>query len=101
MADYESITKDNKCVFCEIAKGRFATPGIFWEDEKFMAFLSTWPNCEGNTVVIPKKHFGSDVLAMDEANLQKFILAAKKVAKILETYFEDVGRVGLIMRYRN
>jgi len=97
MADYETTTKENKCVFCEIAKRNLETPGIFWEDKKFMAFLSTWPNCEGNTVVIPKAHFGSDVLAMDEISLQEFVLVAKKVASILENYFEDVGRVGLIM----
>lgn len=97
MANYETTTKENNCVFCEIAKRNLETPGIFWEDEKFMAFLSTWPNCEGNTVLIPKQHFESDVLAMDEVNLQEFILAAKKVAKILENHFEDVGRVGLIM----
>jgi histidine triad (HIT) family protein len=97
MADYPSTTSENKCVFCEIAKRNISTPGIFWEDDKFMAFLSTWPNCEGNTVVIPKTHFGSDVLAMRDTDLQEFILASKKVAKILESYFEDVGRVGVIM----
>lgn len=97
MADYSTTTKDNKCIFCEIAKRNLETPGIFWEDEEFMAFLSTWPNCEGNSVVIPKAHFGSDVLAMDEESLKKFILAAKKVAKILEDTLDDVGRVGLIM----
>lgn len=97
MAEYQSKTEDNKCIFCEIAKGNFYTPGIFWEDDNFMAFLSIFPNCEGNTVVIPKKHYESDVLAMDERDLQEFIVAAKKVSKILENSFEDVGRVGLIM----
>ncbi|MFC1623378.1 HIT family protein [Patescibacteria group bacterium] len=73
------------------------TPGIFWEDEKFMAFLSTFPSVDGFTVIIPKKHYDSDVLAMPDDVLQEFILAAKKVSKILLTHFEDVGRVGLVM----
>lgn len=97
MAEYESQTKDNKCVFCEIAARRLETPGIFWEDQEFVAFLSTYPNTEGFTCVIPKDHFDSDILKMPDEVLQRFIIASKKVAKVLEDYFEDVGRVGLIM----
>jgi len=97
MADYKSSTDEWKCVFCEIIKGNIHTPGIFWEDENFMAFLSIFPSTEGNTVVVPKKHYGSDVLAMPDETLQDFILAAKKVSNILLNHFEDVWRVWLIM----
>lgn len=97
MAEYKSSTEEGKCIFCEIIAGRIQTPGIFWEDQNFMAFLSTWPSVEGFTVVVPKKHFGSDVLALPDENLQDFIIAAKKVSQILLKGFEDVGRVGLIM----
>lgn len=97
MADYKSHTEDGKCIFCEIANGHLHTPGIFWEDEEFMAFLSTYPNTEGFSVVIPKEHYESDVLSIPDEKLQKFILAAKKVSKILTMYFKDVGRVGLIV----
>ena len=97
MAQYQSSTDEGKCVFCEIIKGNIQTPGIFWEDEKFMAFLSTWPSVEGFSIVVPKEHYGSDVLAMPDEILSKFIIAAKKVANILLRYFDDVGRVGLIM----
>src|SRR3989338_8082177 len=57
MADYKSTTSENKCIFCEIIKGNIKTPGIFWEDGEFMAFLSTWPNTIGFTVVVPKDHY--------------------------------------------
>lgn len=87
----------NKCIFCEIVAGRLETPGIFWQDSEFMAFLSTFPNTEGFSCVIPKKHFGSDVLKLPDDVLQRFIIASKTVAGILEKHFEDVGRVGLIM----
>ncbi len=97
MAEYKSSTEEGKCIFCEIAKGRMSTPGIFWEDEKFMAFLSIFPSVEGFTVVIPKNHFYSDVLKMPDEELREFIIASKKVSNILLEYFEDVGRVGLIM----
>jgi diadenosine tetraphosphate (Ap4A) HIT family hydrolase len=97
MAQYEATTPDQKCIFCEIATGRMDTAGIFWQDDEFMAFLSIDPNTEGFTCVIPKTHFGSDVLKMPDDVLQRFILAAKKVAAILEKHFSDVGRVGVMM----
>jgi len=97
MTKYNSKTKEGQCLFCEIAKGNIQTPGIFWEDSNFMAFLSIFPNTKGFSVVIPKKHFDSDVLAMQDKTLTEFVLAAKKVSNILLKTFKDVGRVGLIM----
>lgn len=94
---YKSSTEEGKCVFCEIANGNIQTPGIFWEDSNYIAFLSVYPNTEGFTVLMPKKHYGSNVLSMLDKELQEFILAAKKVSKILLNHFEDVGRVGLII----
>jgi len=97
MVKYNINTKEGKCVFCEIAKGNLNTPGIFYEDKEFMAFLSIYPNTEGFTVVIPKKHYSSDVLSLEDKFLHKFISASKKVSKILLKHYTDVGRVGLIM----
>ncbi len=88
---------ENRCVFCEIAKGRIKTPGIFWEDRDFMAFLSIYPSVAGFTVVIPKKHYSSDVLALPDGILKRFIVASKKVSNILCRHFSDVGRIGLVM----
>ena len=97
MAIYDAKTKDSKCIFCEIAQGRFGTPGIFWQDSEHMAFLSIDPNTEGFSCVIPKDHYGSDIMKMSDEALQKLIIASKHVAGILENYFEDTGRVGVIM----
>ena len=97
MAEYKATTSDNKCIFCEIISGNMKTPGVFWQDDKFIAWLSIDPNTEGFTCVVPKKHFDSDILKMSDNELSEFVVAAKRVAKILENYFEDVGRVGLIM----
>ncbi len=96
MATYDATTQDKKCIFCEIPAGRIPA-GIFWQDENYMAFLSIDPNTLGFSCVIPKQHFGSDCLKMPDGELQRFILAAKQVAGILENYFADVGRVGLII----
>jgi diadenosine tetraphosphate (Ap4A) HIT family hydrolase len=96
MGIYDAKTEDGKCVFCEIVSGNIPTCS-FWENNEFLAFLSIDPNTEGFSCVIPKQHFGSDVLKMPDASLQNFILAAKEVAKLLEGFYSDVGRIGLIM----
>jgi len=96
MANYDAKTKENKCIFCEIVQGNIPVAS-FWEDEEFLAFLSIDPNTEGFSVVIPKQHFGSDVLKMPDEVLKEFIIASKKVSQILENYYPDVGRVGLIL----
>ena len=87
MVSYEAKTSENKCPFCEIGAGRLQT-ATFWEDSEFMAFLSIDPNTAGFSCVIPKKHFGSDVLKMPEDVLQRFDIASKKVSQILEKYYE-------------
>ncbi len=96
MGVYDEKTENNKCIFCEIVCGNIPAP-IFWENDEFLAFLSIDPNTEGFSCVIPKQHFGSDVLKMSDEVLARFVLTTKKVAKILEDFYPDVGRVGLIM----
>ena len=97
MAQYRSHTEEGECIFCKIAEGSFHTPGIFWENDKYMAFLSIYPNTEGFSIVMPKSHWPSDVLALPDDELQKLILATKEVNKILLETMDDVGRIGLIM----
>lgn len=96
MGKYNPTTEDNKCVFCDIIS-KNNPDAIFWQDDKHVTFLSIDPNTPGFSLVVPKQHHGSDILKMPDTDLQAFILAAKKVATILENYFDDVGRVGLIM----
>lgn len=99
MANYPSHTSTGNCIFCEIAQW-IRAPLWWWlfrENDDYMARLSPFPNTEWCTVLIPKKHYDSDVLHMPDAKLQDFIIVAKKVAKVLEDHFEDVGRVGLMM----
>ena len=96
MAKYEAKTKDNKCVFCEIVSGNIPS-SVFWENKNHMAFLSIDPNTEGFSCVIPKKHFESNPLEIPDKTLGELIIASKKVAKILENYYKDVGRIGIVI----
>lgn len=96
MGRYSPTTENNECIFCKIISENDQDK-LFWQDEKYAAFLSIDPNTEGFSLVVPKEHHGSDILKMSDLELKDFIMAAKRVAHILENYYEDVGRVGLIM----
>lgn len=99
MANYKSETEQGDCIFCKIAQGEINPLGnaTIYEDETYMAWLSPFPNTKGFALVIPKKHYASDVLMMPDEKLQEFIVVAKKVSKKMLEAFEDVGRIGLIM----
>ena len=84
------------CIFCKIVKGELPCHKI-WEDEKHMAFLSIFPNTEGFSVVIPKEHYPSYAFEVEDEVLKDLIVAAKKVGKVIDKGFEDVGRTGLVL----
>lgn len=85
----------NDCIFCKIVAGEIPSHKI-WEDENFLAFLSIFPNTEGVSVVIPKKHYSSYVFDLPADVRCELIEAAKTVAKMLDEKLEDVGRTALV-----
>lgn len=85
----------DSCIFCDIA-ARKAPAHIIWEDEEHVAFLSIFPNTEGFTVVIPKTHYKSYAFDQEDKVLADLVLASKKVANLLDSKLEDVGRTGMI-----
>ena len=84
------------CIFCDIAKGTGKAHKI-WEDEKHIAFLSIYPNTRGFSIVIPKKHYPSYAFDVPDDVLKDLIVASKKVGKLLDLTFDDVGRTGLML----
>lgn len=83
------------CIFCKIVTGEAPSHKI-WEDEKYLAFLSIFPNTEGTTVVIPKEHLPSYAFDLSDEVLSELILATKRVAKLLDAKLEDVGRTAMV-----
>jgi histidine triad (HIT) family protein len=77
------------CIFCKIVKGELPSHKI-WEDEEHLAFLTIFPNTEGFSVVIPKKHYGSYAFDTPDDVLAKLVLAAKKVGKLIDSKLDDV-----------
>ncbi len=67
-----------------------------WEDDSYIAFLTPFPNTPGATVVIPKTNQGDYIFRLSDEQLSGLILAAKKVANLLEKAF-DVKRVASVV----
>lgn len=84
------------CIFCKIVKGEAPCFKI-WEDEKHLAILSIYPNTSGFSVVMTKEHKPSYAFINDDEILSDLIVATKKVAKIIDATFEDVGRTGMFL----
>jgi len=70
------------CLFCKIVNGDIPCYKIY-EDEFVLAFLDINPDCDGHTLIIPKKHF-TDLDDIDSDTLNNINVAAKKVKKLLE-----------------
>lgn len=66
-----------------------------WDDDKFLAFLTPFPNTPGMTVVIPKVNPGDNIFNINSALYVEFLLAVKTVANLLEKALE-VKRVALV-----
>lgn len=83
-----------KTIFDDIVSGAMKSWTV-WEDEKFLAFLTPFPNTPGFTVVIPKENPGDYVFALDSPLYEEFMRAVRAVAKLLENAFET-PRVALV-----
>ena len=76
-----------RTIFDDIVDGEMKSWKI-WEDEKFLAFLTPFPNTPGLTVVIPKQNPGDYIFDIDDAVYVEFMQAVRTVAKLLEKAFE-------------
>ncbi len=83
------------CIFCSIVDGSVKSFKIY-EDERYIAILDKFPNIEGQTLVIPKRHIESYAFSIDDSDLSEFIITTKRVAKLLERGL-GVSRVHLVL----
>ena len=83
------------CLFCKIANGEIETK-LFWEDENYVAFLDINPMAKGMTLVVPKKHVGSNVMTLEDKEITDAMVAIRQVAKILDEKLEGNLRTTLL-----
>ncbi|MDR2338436.1 MAG: HIT family protein [Deltaproteobacteria bacterium] len=82
------------CLFCNFVAGTSPCFKI-WESETHLAFLTIYPNTEGVTVVIPKKHLDSYVFKVSDQDMLDLVKAAKEVALLLDRKL-GCGRTALV-----
>jgi len=87
--------EQENCIFCKIISGEIPSAKI-WENEEFLAILDINPNTIGMALVLTKSHYDSYVFEMPDNVYQKFWLAAKNIAKLLEKSLA-VQRVAAVM----
>lgn len=78
-----------RCLFCSIVKGEIDSAKIY-EDEDVFSFLDINPVSKGHALVIPKKHF-ENVFDIDEAILQKVMVAGKTIAQKIKNQLKADG----------
>jgi len=85
----------DRTIFDEIVDGKIPCWKV-WEDSQYLAFLTPFPNTPGFTVVIPKENPGDNYLTVTDDAFTGLLVAAKKVAALLQKAF-SVTRVGLVI----
>ncbi len=70
------------CIFCKIANKEISSMCIY-EDDFVLAFLDINPDCNGHTLIIPKKHY-KDIHDIPENILLHIFNISKEIMKKLE-----------------
>lgn len=84
-----------KTIFDEIVAGKIKSWNI-WEDDKFLAFLTPFPNTPWVTVVIPKTNIWDNIFSLEETEYLNLLSASKRVAKLLKKAL-NVSRVAMVV----
>lgn len=85
------------CIFCKIIAGEIPSVKI-WENDHFIALLDAFPACKGQTLVIPKQHYDSDIFVMNAAVYTALMLTTKEVAALLKKWLW-VEKIGMVVEW--
>jgi len=73
------MTASNNCIFCRIVNRELPVK-VVYEDRYTLAFLDNFPNTEGHTLVIPKKHY-VNIHDIPPRELKHVIASVQRVAR--------------------
>lgn len=82
------------CLFCKIARKEVDSK-ILYEDEDIMVIMDAYPDTDGHTLVIPKKHY-EDIYSIDSEVLLKIIEMGRKYATKLMTTLDKSALTFLV-----
>ena len=81
-----------ECLFCKIINKEIPSK-VIYEDSDLLAFLDINPTTNGDTLIVPKKHY-KDFLEIDNMTLEKINNLSKKLYPI---YKEKLNCDGLTL----
>ena len=82
----------NDCLFCKILNKEIESE-IIYEDADFFVFLDIKPTTNGDTLIIPKKHY-KDLLEMPSDLVIKM---QELIDKLYKVYKEKLNCIGLTL----
>lgn len=71
------------CLFCNIINDP-SNSKIVYEDDVVLAMLDIYPECEGHTLIIPKKHYTDINEVPNEVLIHMYDVAKKIGAKLMD-----------------
>lgn len=69
------------CLFCDIANKKESSK-ILYEDDLVIAIMDAYPNVDGHTLIIPKKHY-TTFMDLDNDILDHIFSIAKKLTPMI------------------
>jgi histidine triad (HIT) family protein len=79
----------SECIFCQIVAGELPAE-IVDSDEHTVAFMDINPATRGHALVIPREH-SEDLMAIAEADLERTMVAARRLAAKMEETLKPAG----------
>jgi len=80
-------------LFAKLVKGEIEQWRI-WESQSHIAFLTPFPNTPGFTVLVPRRHIGSDIFKLDAGSFDQLMVATYQVQTLLRKAF-GIQRIGV------
>ena len=75
------VRMKDDCLFCKIVRKEVPSK-ILYEDDDILVILDAFPDTDGHTLIIPKKHF-EDIYEVSDEILIKMFKKARKLTKDL------------------
>jgi len=75
------VRMKDDCLFCKIVRKEIPSK-ILYEDDDILVILDAFPDTDGHTLIIPKKHF-EDIYEVSDEILIKMFKKARKLTKDL------------------
>lgn len=85
--------ENQDCIFCKIVAGELPCYKLY-EDDNYIAFLNIFPQKEGHTLIIPKKHYR---YVWDDENIWEYYKVVQKISKALQKSFDTERVVSMVM----